>query len=179
MLGPRSGRRATTSLTLAEFAALVGATPRWCQNALQTLGRRFRYDAELAKRLGLARALHSQQGLPLRRAMAISARALNGSGAAMVRLDDPEGSTGLVLDLPRYLTHFGLRAARLQASAPRRRGRPAAARRTGHGLTAAMAYGLDLEALRSGLRLSPAERLAQLDANQRMIAELRRGRPAT
>jgi hypothetical protein len=42
----------------------------------------------------------------------------------------------------------------------------------------AEAYGLDLGALQTGLELSPAERLRQLDANQRLVAALRQGRSA-
>jgi hypothetical protein len=162
-------------LTLADFAALVGATPRWCQNALQTLGLGFRYNWELAQRLGLARLLYERYEIPLRRAMALSADALRQLPATLVRLADLDGVTALEVDVPRYLTLFALRTGRLRAEIPRRRGRPRRASEGG-GVAAAAAYGLDLGALRSGLRLSPAERLRQLDANQRAIAALRRGR---
>lgn len=165
-------------MTLADFAVLVGATPRWSQNALQALGLDFRYDPDLAQTLGLARLLQQHHGMALPRAVAVAQRAL-GEGARMsVRLDDPTGATAILVDVPRYLTQFGLRSARLREDAPRRRGRPWSAP-TGGGIAAAEAYGIDLDALRSGLRLTPAQRLRQLDANQRAVAALRGGlRPA-
>ncbi len=162
-------------MPLADFAAIVGATPRWCQNALQTLGLDFRYDRGLARTLGLARLLQEHHGIPLRRATAVAGVALQESPATIVRLDDPDGATALLLDVPRYLTQFALRAARLSRDAPRRRGRPPRTN-TGGGIADGEAYGLDLGALRSGLRRSPAERLEQLDANQRLIAALRGAR---
>ena len=161
-------------LTLADFAALVGAPPRWCQNALRSLGLRWRYDQPLARALGLARVLHEHHGVPLARALAVARRALKETPPAPARLVDPEGIAAVVVDVPRYLTQFALRTARLRWDTPRRRGRPRRVR--SGGLAAGQAYGLDLGALRSGLRLSPAERLRQLDANQRLIADLRRGR---
>ncbi len=162
-------------MTLADFALLVGATPRWCQNALQTLGRRFSYHWALAQTLGLARLLQQEQNIPLRRAMRDAQRALRESPATVARQDDPQGIMALTIDVPRYLTQLALRAARLQHDPPRRRGRPRQ-RHSAGGIAAAEAYGLDLAALRSGLRLGHAERLEQLDANQRMLAALRGGR---
>lgn len=165
-------------MTLAHFAVMIGATPRWCQNALQALGLGFRYDPDLAQTLGLARLLQQHHGIALPRAMAAAERALREGAWASVRLDDPTATTAILVDVPRYLTQFGLRSARLREDAPRRRGRPWSAPTVG-GIAAAEAYGLDLGALRSGLRLTPAQRLRQLDANQRAVAALRGGlRPA-
>ena len=165
------------SLTLADFSAIVGAEPRWCQNALQSLGLAHRYDQGLARELGLAYLIHGRQGVPLRRAHELARDALQQRAVEAVRLPDPEGVSTLVLDVPRYLTLFALRLARLRADTPRRRGRPHDPP-AGTGLTEADAYGLDLSALRSGLHRSPAERLRQLDANQRLVAALRLGRAA-
>lgn len=162
-------------MTLAEFAVLVGATPRWCQNALQTLGRRFRYDSELARTLGLARLLQEERSILLRRAMRDAQRTLRGSPPTVVRQDDRQGIMALMIDVPRYLTQFAFRAARLRQDPPPRRGRPRRPPSAG-GIADAEAYGLDLAALRSGLRLGHAERIEQLDANQRMLAALRGGR---
>ncbi len=161
-------------MTLADFAVLVGATSRWCQNALQALGLGVRYAPDLARTLGLARLLQQHHGVALPRAMAVAERALREGARLSVRLDDPTGATAILVDVPRYLTQFGLRSARLGEDAPRRRGRPRSAP-SGRGIAAAEAYGLDLGALRSGLRLTPAERLRQLDANQRAVAALRGG----
>lgn len=167
------------TMTLADFAVLVGATPRWCQNALQALGLGFHYDPDLARTLGLARLLQQHHGIALPRAMAVAQPALREGAGMSVRRDDPTGATAILVDVPRYLTQFGLRSARLRADAPRRRGRPWSPP-AGGGIAAAEAYGLDLGALRSGLLLTtPAQRLRQLDANQGAVAALRGGlRPA-
>ena len=158
-------------MTLAAFAALVGATPKWCQNTLLVLGRPLRYSEPLARTLGLARLLE-EYGLPLKVAVNRSDEALAVSPPAAVRWRDPSAITALRVDVPRYLTRFALRQARLRQDPPRRAGRPP---RTppGGGLRAAQRYGLDLDAMRAGLRLSPAERLAALDASQRLVAILR------
>lgn len=161
-------------MSLAVFAALVSAPPKWCQNALLVLGRPLRYTEPLARTLGLARLLE-QHGLPLKIAVARAAEALAVSPPAAVRWRDPSAITGLRVDVPRFVTHFALRQARLRDDPPRGAGRPPRARGSG-GVRAAERYGLDLGALRAGLRLSPSERLAALDASQRLVAALRAGR---
>ncbi len=166
------------SMSLSDFSMLVGAAPRWCQNALLALDLGFRYERYLAQSLGLARLLQQGYGMPLRRAMATAEAALKLSPPARVRLAASDGVTALELDVPRYLSRFALRAARLSSDAPPRPGRPKRANRGG-GIAAGAAYGLDIGALRSGLRASPAERLERLDANQRLIAALRAGRTPT
>lgn len=158
-------------MTLAAFAALVGAPPKWCQNALLVLGRPLRYTEPLARTLGLARLLE-QHGLPLKTAVARAAEALAVSPPAAVRWRDPSAITGLRIDVPRYVTHFALRLARLRDDPPRGAGRPPRAPSAG-GVRAAERHGLDLGALRAGLRHSPCERLTALDANQRLVAALR------
>jgi hypothetical protein len=160
-------------MTLAAFAVLVGAPPKWCQNALLVLGRPLRYSESLARTLGLARLLE-EYGLPLKVAVDRSDEALAVSPPAAVRWRDPSAITALRVDVPRYLTRFALRQARLREDPPRRAGRPARAPAAG-GLRAAERYGLDLDALRAGLELSPAERLAALDASQRLLTALRSG----
>jgi hypothetical protein len=157
-------------MTLAAFAALVGAPPKWCQNTLLVLRRPLRYSEPLARTLGLARLLE-EYGLPLKVAVNRSDEALAVSPPAAVRWRDPSAITALRVDVPRYLTRFALRQARLREDPPRRAGRPP--RVPAGGLRAAQRYGLDLDAMRAGLRLSPAERLAALDASQRLVATLR------
>ncbi len=165
-------------MTLADFAALAGAAPRWCQNALRTLGLGARYAPDVARTLGLARLLQQHHGVSLPRAMKVAEHALREGASTSAWVSDPTGATALLVDVPRYLTQFALRSARLRVDAPRRRGRPFTTAPAG-GIAAAEAYGLDLAALRGGLRLTPAERLRQLDANQRAVAALRAGlRPA-
>ena len=159
------------AMTLAAFAALVGAPPKWCQNTLLVLGRPLRYSEGLARTLGLARLLE-EYGLPLKVAVNRSDEALAVSPPAAVRWRDASAITALRVDVPRYLTRFALRQARLREDPPRRAGRPARTPPAG-GLRAAQRYGLDLDAMRAGLRLSPAERLAALDASQRLVASLR------
>ncbi|HEY8106193.1 MAG TPA: hypothetical protein VIE46_08790 [Gemmatimonadales bacterium] len=163
-------------MTLAAFAILVGAPPKWCQNALSVLGRPLRYTEPLARTLGLARLLE-QHGLSLKTAVDRATEALAVHPPAAVRWRDPSAITGLRVDVPRYVSQFSLRQARLRDDPPRGAGRPPASRKGG-GIRAAARYGLDLDALKAGLRLSPAERLVALDANQRLVAALRAGRRA-
>jgi hypothetical protein len=158
-------------MTLAAFAHLVGATPKWCQNALAALGLPLRYDPALARALGLARILHQAHRLPLRAALDLARKALAAGRDDGLERTDPARVATLAIDLRRYLTLFALRLAGVKSAPPRRAGRPPRPRPGGR--RAAEAYGLDLGALRAGLRVSPAERLRALDANQRLIARLR------
>ena len=161
-------------MTLAAFAMLVGAPPKWCQNALAVLGLPLRYSAPAARTLGLARLLHSAHEVSLPAAWRLARQALSGSLAASFSAGAPDSVSTLTVDVPRYLSDFTVRRSLARADPPRGRGRPRVPRRTG--LREAEVHGLDLSALRAGLAVQPAERLRALDRNQEFVEALRRGR---
>lgn len=157
-------------MTLGEFAYLLAVDPKWVQNAAAALGG-LRFSLPVARRLAVARALIQTLETPLPRAYALAARMLRSypGGRAPVSLSLPEDpSVTVTIDVYRVLSGVSAGMSRLRTQfAPRRRGRPANLRDP---IRAAEAYGLDLGLLRSNLRLTPVERLRQLDA----MAEFRR-----
>ena len=158
-------------MTLAECARLIGAEPKWVQNALATLHRPLRYDRRLARQLGLARILHVETGMPLALAMRLAAAALADPSRPWA-WSDSSGVLSLRVDLPRYLTGLAATEAALRREGARGPGRPRMAPPRG-GLAAARRYGLDVGALRAGLARPPADRLRALDADQRFVEALR------
>lgn len=158
-------------MPLASFALLVGATPKWCRNALHLLGRPTRYDLPNARRLALTREIHATLGVPLSAAWQRAEEVLGAHSAEAPQV------VAIVVDLPRFLSTWGLRLAALRAAPPRGRGRPAALpprpRTPAAALERARHYGLDLGALRAGLLPSMPARLIGLDGSQRLVAALR------
>jgi hypothetical protein len=161
-------------MTLSAFATLVGAPPKWCQNALEVLGLPLNYTPTTARPLGLARHLNQSYAIPLKSAFRLATSALSANVPAGVGQADDEGVSTLTLDVNRYLSLFAVRLSAVRLDPPRGRGRPPAGRRSG-GVKVAEAYGLDIGALRAGLQISPAERLRALDASQHAIERLRSG----
>lgn len=152
---------------------MVGAAPRWVQNALAVLGSPPRYTEEAAQRLALARLIHNACGMPLVSAYPLAARALSTwPGALSWEQEGPEATVTLAIDLERFLSNF---AARLSLSrlhyAERRRGRPR--KRARRGIPAARAHGLDLSLLESSLRRTTEERLRALDADIEFLRSLK------
>jgi hypothetical protein len=161
-------------MTLAEFAELAGAQPRWCQNALSALRRPFHYTVRDARRLGLARLIAEGHGVALARAWRRAGEALASDPASVFSWSADEEVTTLTLDLPRYLSDFTVKLSNMRRNPPRARGRPRQSRRY-TGLDAE-AWGLDLDALREHLKLSPSERLRSLDQDQQLLQAFKEGR---
>ncbi|HEU4570271.1 MAG TPA: hypothetical protein VFS07_06850 [Gemmatimonadales bacterium] len=159
-------------MPLASFALLVGAPAKWCRNAFAVLGLPARYDHATARRLAVVRLLDQAYGLPLRRAWGVAEELLQG------RTPIGEGPVSITLDRARFEADWTARLAALAALPPRGRGRPprpaAPPRSRAAALRRAESYGLDLSALRAGLRRDPATRLRDLDAAQRLLSQLRR-----
>lgn len=160
-------------MTLGRFALIVGAPPRWVQNAIAQLGERTRYTEDSARRLGLAREIREVTGMSLRRAWRIAREALEAWPAKRTWVTDrPGGSVRVFVDVERYLSGYAARLSLARARyAERRRGR--IPRRPRDPLAAARAYGVDVDLLRESLRRSPAERLRQLDADVEFVRGLR------
>ena len=164
-------------MTLAEFAYLLDADPKWVQNAAAALGGSLRYTLPTARRLAVARALARTADMPLPRAYALAGEALRkaGSSRAPVRVSDEADPVAVTVDVFRILAAVNVGLSRLRTMyVPRRRGRPATLRRDP--IRAAEEYGLDLGLLAANLRRTPAERLRQLDAMADFRRRAARGR---
>jgi len=160
-------------MTLGEFATIVGATPRWVQNARAILSVRTRYAIEDAKRLGLTRVLAEATGMPLTRAYRAAADALGAwPGAHEWSEENGDGSVRVVVDVERYLSGFAARLSRSRNYyAERQRGRPAV--RVRDAVEAARKYGVDITLLQENLKLTPGELLRRNDENVRFLKGLR------
>jgi hypothetical protein len=164
-------------MTLAEFAYLLDADPKWVQNAAAVLGGSLRYTLPSAQRLAVARALVTAADMPLPRAWAVAGKALRDSGSSRepIRLSGDADPVAVTVDVYRILAAVSVGLSRLRTMyAPRRRGRPATLRRDP--IRAAEEYGLDLSLLAANLRRTPAERLRQLDAMAHFRRRARRVR---
>jgi hypothetical protein len=164
-------------MTLAQFAYLLDADPKWVQNAAAALGGSLRYTLPTAQRLAVARALAETAGMPLPRAYTIAGKVLRKSGGSRepVRVSDDTDPVAVTVDVFRILAAVSVGLSRLRTMyAPRRRGRPATLRRDP--IRVAEEYGLDLSLLAANLKRTPAQRLRQLDAMADFRRRARRGR---
>jgi hypothetical protein len=154
----------------------VGADEKWVENAGRLLGKRLRYTPEEAVWLGLVRLLNQEVGLPLFRAARLADEALGHrpSERWVVLGQNESGSAGVSIDIARfYSSHLAALSAALDMGGPRRRGRRRAREKKG-AVERAAQYGVDIDLLREGLRLSPRERLERLDQNAAFINAIRR-----
>jgi hypothetical protein len=166
-------------MTLAEFAYLLDADPKWVQNAAAAIGGSFHYTLLTAQRLAVARALGQTADMPLPRAYAIAGKILRQSGGSRepVRISDDADPVAVTVDVFRVLATVSVGLSRLRTMyAPRQRGRPATLQRDP--IRVAEEYGLDLSLLAANLRRTPAERLRQLDAMADFRRRARRGQRA-
>lgn len=180
-------------MTRHQFSLAVNADEKWVENTGRLLGRRLSHTQREAQWLGLVRVLNHELGLTLARSAQLATEALRSPPwTREVRLGgDASGSASIAVDLARYhSTHIAAMSAALTLAGPRKRGRPSAAstpgrpagsgvrkratRETTRGVLArAKEYGVDLDALRDGLRDSPAERLQRLEENARFVSAVR------
>ena len=168
-------------MTLAAFARLLGASPKWVLNTLRALGLAPRYTLARAQRLTIMRAVHEGAGMPLPAAYAMAGRALRswrGETACITLPTTASDDVSLTLDVYRLLSSVNVRLADVRESyAPMVRGRPRATRVSA--LDAATAWGLDLSLVRDNLRRTPHERLRQLDAMRAFTMNVQRTTSAT
>lgn len=164
-------------MTRSQFALTVGASDKWVENAGRLLGRRFKLSLPESVWLGLVRTLNQDLGIPLTRAAALAAEAIDsGSGGPVVVGRSDENTVGISIDMPRYLSsHATAVSAALTLGGPRRRGRQTV-RSEGKtdAIEKARRYGVDIDLLREGLKLSRAQRLEQLDANAQFVRSIRK-----
>lgn len=160
-------------MTRAQFALAVRGEEKWVENASRLLGRSLSYTVEEAVWLGLVRVFSQEVGLTLSRAVQLADEALGHEAQeGTIQLGHSEQSNATVsIDLARhYSAHAASLSAALDMGGPKRRGRPRArVRRKAVTLERASEYGVDLDLLREGLRLTPGERLERLDQNAQFL----------
>jgi hypothetical protein len=159
--------------SLGQFSHLVGAPPRWVQNAMAVLKLAAVYDEPTAARLALALTLTRSWDIPLNTAYPLARRALHAWPASTTwEQTGSDGCAVLTIDLERFLSDHAVRLsfARLQY-APRARGRPR--KHPLRGLSAARAWGVDLSLLRSAGRQTPGDRVRSLDRDIDFLRSVR------
>jgi hypothetical protein len=164
-------------MTRFQFAMSVGASEKWVENAGRLLGRRFKLSLQESVWLGLVRTLNQDLEIPLKRAAALADEALGTGKEGAVIVGRSDASTvGVSIDMPRYRSsHAAAASASLTLGGPRRRGRQSAPlKRKVDAIEKAKRYGVDIDLLREGLKLSYAQRLEQLDANAQFARSIRK-----
>ena len=175
--GVRERRR---SMTRAQFAMAVNADEKWVENAARLLNRRFTYTQAESVWLGLVHVMSQEVGVPLNRAVELADEALGliDQRNEVVVGQSQTSSAAIVIDMLRFRsTHSAALSAALTLGGAKRRGRQRSqAKRKINALNNASRYGVDLDLLREGLKLSPAERLGRADENAAFINAIRPAR---
>ena len=162
-------------MTLAEFALLVDATPKWVLNTRAVLGSSVRYSVAIAERLALVRLLNRDLSIPLPRAWELAGAALTHTSgpSGMFELVAGDGTVTLAIAVHRIRAAIATRRSQLATMPPRlQAGRKP--KRPPNSLMAARRYGLDLSLLRANVARRPDERLRQLDAMASFRSRVRR-----
>jgi hypothetical protein len=157
----------------------VMADEKWIENAARLLKKRLRYTVEESVWLGLVRMLNQELELPLARAAAVADEALGliEEQSEVVVGRSGDSSAAISIDMPRFRSsHIASLSAALTLGGAQRRGRrPAkASTRKSSILERASRYGVDIDLLREGLKLSVAERLERADQNAAFVRSMRR-----
>ena len=180
-------------MTRLQFSLAVGASEKWVVNSLRLLALSPSYTRQESQWLGLVRVLNHEIGLSLARSAELATEALRQSpwSREVILGKESSDSAWVIVDLARYhAAHNAAFSAALILGGPRKRGRPVTTEQTDRSGTApvrkrltgetvremlarATRYGVDLDALRDGVRDSPADRLARLEDNARFIAAMR------
>jgi len=152
-------------MTLADFAVLVDASPKWVLNTRAVLGPGLRYTVAVAERLALVKALNRDLAISLPRAWALAGEALakTPDPSGLVNFVAGDGTANLAVDIHRLRSAISTRRSQL-ANMPQQRRAGRKSKRQSNPLTAARRYGLDVTLLQANLSRGPAERLRQLDA---------------
>ncbi len=163
-------------MTRLQFAMIVGCDVKWVENAARLLGRTFTYTPAEARWLSLVHIFNQRVGLTLARSAMLAEEALRhgtDAGRVVVGIDGETGA-GVSIDLARFhSSHAAALSTALEFGGERRRGRPRAPiGRKAATLEKSAAYGVDIDLLREGLRLSRRERLEHLDQNAAFITAL-------
>lgn len=144
-------------------------------NTLSALRRPKRYSIVLAQHLAVARVIVRAVGASLPLAWQIAQRTLDAfaGSESPVTVTTFDADITMVVDVRRILSTLNVRRAALATSiAPRQRGRRAVARRDK--VRAAAEWGIDVSLLAANLRLTPEQRLRQLDDMAAFASSVRR-----
>lgn len=163
-------------VTRNQFALAIGADEKWVENTARLLGLSLEYTPGQVTWLGLVRLFSHDLGLTLARSAALATEALEHSPATReLRLGaSPLGHAAVTIDLARYhSTRNAALSAALNLGGALRRGRPAK-RVARDSLSRARNYGIDVDALRIGLKDSPARRMERLEENAQFVAAMSR-----
>ncbi|MEO5589572.1 MAG: hypothetical protein ABIS03_08305 [Gemmatimonadaceae bacterium] len=160
-------------MTRDQFAAAASADRKWIENTAVILGLRLAYTPAESRRMALVHVFNQSVGVGLRRALDFADQTLKEDphhGTVVLGSDDG-GICGVSIDLSRfYSAHAASLSAALELGGARRRGRRVTC--TGSAIERAARYGVDIDLLREGQRMSPAARLSQLDENAAFIGSL-------
>lgn len=160
-------------MTRDQFAAAASADRKWIENSAAILGLSLAYTSAESRRMALVHIFNQAVGVGLHRALYFADQALqeNPNRGTVVLGSGDGGISGVAIDLPRfYSIHAASLSAALELGGARRRGRRVTS--TGSAIERAARYGVDIDLLREGQRMSPAARLSQLDENAEFIASL-------
>ena len=164
-------------MTRAQFAMAVSADEKWVENAARLLNRRLRYTVAESVWLGLVHVLNREVQLSLARAAELADEALGFADATgdVVIGERKSSSAAIVIDMPRFRSSHGASlSAALTLGGARRRGRQRVqTKRKSSALENASRYGVDLDLLREGLKLTVAERLQRADEDAAFINAMR------
>jgi hypothetical protein len=156
-------------LSKRQFAAAVGATEKWVDNASRILARRFSRTETEARWLGLVRTISRAFDMSLQRAGELATEALHfdpHSPPSTIGLSG-DGALAIVIDVQRYHSWFSLAlaAALLDAryhKGPRPPQFPRRARTRAAILMVASASGVNMSRLHGLAIASPAARMSTL-----------------
>ena len=151
-------------MTLAEFALLVDASPKWVLNTRAVLGPAIRYSLAVAERLALARLLNRDLAILLPRAWTLAGEAVAKPPGPSGRVEFPAGDGTLNLSVDLKLLRSAIATRRSQIANMPVRQRAGRKPKRDAALSAAKRYGLDVSLIEANLARPPVERLRQLDA---------------
>ena len=167
-------------MTRSQFAMAVMADEKWIENSARLLNRRPKYSVAESVWLGLVRMLVQELQIPLAKAAEVADEALGlpeGCSTGVVA-ERKDGNTAIVIDMARFRSsHAAALSSALTLGGARRRGRQRSqSKRKNAALERASRYGVDLDLLREGLKLSMTERLERADENAAFITSMRVGK---
>jgi len=174
-------------MTRSQFALALNADEKWVENATRLLGLSLSYTPIETLWIGLLRIFNHNVGLSLSRSAELATETLRHAPSTReVKLGESThkamSAVSVVLDVARYHSqHNAALSSALVLGGARRRGRPLKGERR-DALERAIEYGVDVGALREGLRESPATRLKRLEQNATFVAAMRTsaaGRPVS